>query len=56
MEKKKEQITDHEHEFCLRCGRRLKNVQARVRGYGEICYKKNQQNGRRLFPPLFLIF
>lgn len=38
MEKKKEQITDHE--FCLRCGRKLKNPTAREKGYGAICEKK----------------
>lgn len=29
-----------EHEYCLRCGRKLKNADARVLGYGTICYKK----------------
>lgn len=29
-----------EHEFCLRCGRRLKNPIAREKGYGAICEKK----------------
>lgn len=39
-----------EHEFCLRCGRRLKNPQARELGYGAICYKKqNSELSHRLF-------
>lgn len=29
-----------EHEFCLRCGRRLKNPQVREKGYGAVCEKK----------------
>ena len=29
-----------EHEFCLRCGRKLKNPTAREKGYGAICEKK----------------
>lgn len=39
-----------EHEFCLRCGRRLKNPTAREIGYGAVCYKKMQATiGRKLF-------
>lgn len=29
-----------DHEFCLRCGRKLKNPAAREKGYGMICEKK----------------
>ena len=29
-----------DHEFCLRCGRKLKNPTAREKGYGAICEKK----------------
>lgn len=29
-----------EHEFCLRCGRKLKNPTAREKGYGVVCEKK----------------
>ena len=29
-----------DHEFCLRCGRKLKNPVAREKGYGVICEKK----------------
>lgn len=39
-----------DHEFCLRCGRRLKNPVARERGYGNICYKKMVvEQGTKLF-------
>ena len=39
-----------EHEYCLRCGRKLKNEEARLKGYGEICYKKMRaERRRRLF-------
>lgn len=33
-----------EHEYCLRCGRKLKNPKARLLGYGNICYKKISSN------------
>lgn len=29
-----------EHEYCLRCGRKLKKQGARLLGYGSICYEK----------------
>lgn len=29
-----------EHEYCLRCGRKLKNPKAREIGYGKICFQK----------------
>lgn len=29
-----------EHEFCLRCGRKLRNAEARIKGYGIVCEKK----------------
>lgn len=35
-----EQSAIKEHEYCLRCGRRLKNLDARIKGYGPICYMK----------------
>ena len=39
-----------DHEFCLRCGRRLKNPVARERGYGNVCYLKMVvERGTRLF-------
>lgn len=39
-----------EHEFCLRCGRKLKNPIARQKGYGMVCEKKIKiANTRKLF-------
>lgn len=38
-----------EHEFCLRCGRRLRSAEARSVGYGAICRKKVIAAGRKLF-------
>lgn len=34
-----------DHEFCLRCGRKLKNPTARQRGYGAVCEKKLKVKG-----------
>lgn len=31
-----------DHDYCLRCGRRLKNPEARERGYGVVCFRKLQ--------------
>lgn len=33
-----------EHEYCLRCGRKLKNLRARERGYGITCFNKLKQS------------
>lgn len=39
-----------DHEYCLRCGRKLKNPVARERGYGAICVRKmSHEKSRRLF-------
>lgn len=37
-------IPAHEkyHSRCLRCGRKLKTEEAKMRGYGKICEKKIQ--------------
>lgn len=43
-------MNKQEHEFCLRCGRRLKNPIARERGYGAVCEKKLRTfDARKLF-------
>ena len=42
-------IEKKEHEICLRCGRKLKNPDARKLGYGAVCYKKMQTSGKKLF-------
>ena len=41
--------SEKEHEFCKRCGRKLRNPDARKLGYGAVCYKKMQTGGKRLF-------
>lgn len=39
-----------EHEYCLRCGRKLKSEEARMKGYGPICERKMKHNTKkRLF-------
>ena len=40
---------EKEHEVCLRCGRKLKNPDARKLGYGAVCFRKMQSSGKRLF-------
>lgn len=41
-----------EHEYCLRCGRKLKNPIARQLGYGTVCYNKTVQKSHK-FKKLF---
>lgn len=49
------EVVDHQDhtknkDRCLRCGRKLKNPQARELGYGPICYAKLQkENSCKLF-------
>lgn len=39
-----------EYQYCLRCGRKLKNPEARKIGYGAICLKKHKaKQSRTLF-------
>ena len=39
-----------EHEFCLRCGRKLRNSYAREVGYGAVCLRKlKSERGKPLF-------
>lgn len=35
---------EDEHEYCLRCGRKLKSPEARMLGYGTVCFKKMQSS------------
>ena len=42
-------IEQKEHKICLRCGRKLKNPDARKLGYGAVCFKKMQSSGKKLF-------
>lgn len=32
-----------EHDRCLRCGRKLKNPEARLKGFGSVCEKKMER-------------
>lgn len=41
-----------EYDFCLRCGRKLKNAENRKRGYGVVCFKKAHT---KIINPLFNI-
>lgn len=42
-----------EYEFCLRCGRKLKTPESRLKGYGVICEKKMRSRAKsRLFNPI----
>ena len=43
------ETSEKQHDYCLRCGRRLKNVEARKLGYGAVCFKKMQSSGKKLF-------
>ena len=39
-----------EYNFCLRCHRKLKNPEYRLRGMGKICWEKtHQEQSMRLF-------
>lgn len=39
-----------EHDYCLRCGRKLKNPIAREKGYGAVCERKlKTEKGNPLF-------
>lgn len=41
---------EKEYQYCLRCGRKLKNPEARKKGFGIICEKKMISNKtKRLF-------
>lgn len=47
-EKSSKDISDYE--FCLRCGRKLKNPENRLRGMGKICWEKSHlEQSKRLF-------
>ena len=43
-------MQEKDHEYCLRCGRKLKNLRAREKGYGSVCERKmRHEKGCRLF-------
>ena len=35
------------HKYCLRCGRLLKKDENKLRGYGQICWKKLKKERRK---------
>ena len=46
-------MQNEEYKYCLRCGRKLKNPEAKKLGYGKICYEKMLDKGRK--KPLFTL-
>ena len=41
---------EKEHNYCLRCGRKLVSKETRLRGFGKICEQKMKaSNKKRLF-------
>lgn len=38
--------------LCKRCGRKLKSIESKERGYGKTCWEKAQRNAK----PLFVLF
>lgn len=41
------------HNTCMRCGRKLRSTENRIRGYGDVCWKRMQTDkGKRLFMPV----
>ena len=38
-----------EIKLCKRCGRKLKSMESRERGYGKLCWEKAQKNLKPLF-------
>ena len=45
-------MENKEYEFCLRCGRKLKNPKTRIIGLGPVCHRKSLQEyeqSRKLF-------
>ena len=37
-----------EHEYCLRCGRKLRSAASRMLGYGDTCRRKLEHENRRM--------
>lgn len=35
--------------LCKRCGRRLRSIESRERGYGKSCWEKSQKEAKPLF-------
>lgn len=50
MDIEKTKKLDKEYQYCLRCGRKLRTVEAKMRGRGKVCAEKaKQESQRRLF-------
>jgi len=50
IETEKNSNMETEYNYCLRCGRKLKKPENRIRGMGKICWEKSRiENKRRLF-------
>ena len=44
-----EQQTDKPlYEYCLRCGKKLRNVDAKQKGMGKICWEKTQTEKKKM--------
>lgn len=39
--------SNKEYQYCLRCGRKLRTVDARLRGMGRVCAEKSKHDSRR---------
>ena len=44
---KKSNSEEKEYKYCLRCGRKLRNPEAKMRGMGKICAEKSKHETRR---------
>ena len=40
-------IKKEKYKNCLRCGRKLKNDEARERGYGKVCWEKRLSDSQQ---------
>ena len=40
-------LSSKEYQYCLRCGRKLKTLEARMQGMGKICAEKSKHETRR---------
>ena len=43
MKPMKQKTEEVDHPVCIRCNRKLKSPEARLRGMGDVCWKKYQQ-------------
>ena len=49
-ETEKNSNSENEYVYCLRCGRKLKNPENKIRGMGRVCWEKSRTDKqRRLF-------